>query len=110
MVILLRSNNPSGKRFAVSHDGTPADAPLLHVDFTNNCSKLADHAAGQESDAFTESGGETDTELFGFKLDPDGSATQIVFSLSAISGLVDGDWAGIEIVVDASSGIRASVK
>ena len=74
---------------------------MLHVEF--DALLVADHSAGQEIDAFTESGGDTDAELLGFNLDPEqGSTTitQIVFSLSAISGLVDGDWAGIEIVVD----------
>ncbi|MCH7943901.1 MAG: hypothetical protein IIB67_11825, partial [Proteobacteria bacterium] len=42
-------------------------------------------------------------ELFAFELDPNGSTitvTELVFSISGISGLVDGDWAGVEIVVD----------
>jgi len=64
---------------------------------------LSDHTAGQESDAFTQSGSETNAELFAFELDSAGdtiTVTQLVFSLSAISGLGDGDWAGVEIIVD----------
>ncbi len=66
---------------------------------------LLDHAAGQESDAFTESGGETDAELFGFKLDPGTdtfSVTQLVLRITAFAGLPDSDWAGVEIVVDSN--------
>ena len=64
---------------------------------------LADHDAGQESDAFTQSGSETDAELFGFNLDADGdiiAVTQLVFRLTNISGLTDPDWTFGEIVVD----------
>ena len=64
---------------------------------------LTNHDAGQESDAFTQSGGETDAELFGFKLDAGGdiiAVTQLVFQLSNISGLTDPDWTFGEIVVD----------
>jgi len=64
---------------------------------------LADHDAGQESDAFTQSGSETDAELFGFNLDADGdiiAVTQLVFRLTNISGLTDADWTFGEIVVD----------
>jgi hypothetical protein len=66
---------------------------------------LADHANGQEPDAFTLSGSETNAELFGFELTPyggTGTVTQLVLRLSASSGLVNGDWAGIELLVDAN--------
>lgn len=64
---------------------------------------LSDHDAGQEPDAFTESGGETNAELFAFKLAPCAGSltvTEVVFTLSNIIGLTDGDWAGVELVVD----------
>ena len=64
---------------------------------------LTNHDAGQESDAFTQSGGETDAELFGFNLDAGGdtiAVTELVFQLSNISGLTDPDWTFGEIVVD----------
>ncbi|MCH7701289.1 MAG: hypothetical protein IID37_06345 [Planctomycetes bacterium] len=68
--------------------------------------RLSDHAAGQETDAFTETGSETDAELFGFRiqnLDGDTSSiTQLVFRISNITGLVDGDWAGVELVEDTN--------
>jgi hypothetical protein len=66
---------------------------------------LADHTAGQESDAFRNFGTETDAELFAFQFDPCLSAfnvTEVVFSLSSIVGLDDADWADIEIVEDTN--------
>jgi hypothetical protein len=66
---------------------------------------LADHDAGQEADAFTESGVQIAAELFGFKLEPCGgttTVTEVVFSLSSISGLTDLDWANVEVVVDGN--------
>ncbi|MGB0716796.1 MAG: hypothetical protein ACPGXK_13015, partial [Phycisphaerae bacterium] len=65
---------------------------------------LEDHITGQETDAFTQSGSETDAELFAFELNPlcdTTTITQIVFRLTSISGLTDGDWGGIELLVDA---------
>ncbi|GAG06327.1 unnamed protein product, partial [marine sediment metagenome] len=64
---------------------------------------LSDHDAGQESNAFSGSGGETNAELFAFELDPGCftiSVTQLVFTLSEIAAMSDGDWGGIEIIVD----------
>lgn len=65
---------------------------------------LSDHDTDQESNGFSGSGGETDTELFAFELDPGSytfSVTQLVFTLSDIAALEDGDWGGIEIIVDS---------
>ncbi len=68
---------------------------------------LSDHTVGQESDAFTDKGGETDAELFAFKLDPNSGSsitvTQIVFRLTEIIGLGDGDWGDVEIIEDTNS-------
>jgi probable HAF family extracellular repeat protein len=67
---------------------------------------LSNHTAGQESDDFHELGAETNAELFAFRLAPcSGSltVTQIIFRLTSIVGLVNGDWAGIELVVDSNS-------
>jgi len=64
---------------------------------------LANHDAGQESDAFTQSGSETDAEIFAFKLDTGSdtiAVTELVFRLTNISGLTDFDWTSGEIVVD----------
>ncbi|MGD2111250.1 MAG: hypothetical protein PVI86_17875, partial [Phycisphaerae bacterium] len=65
---------------------------------------LADHSAGQETDAFSTDGSETDAELFGFDMEPCGpgtmTITELVFSLSSIAGLTNSDWADIELVVD----------
>ncbi|MBI3833279.1 MAG: hypothetical protein HY287_03000 [Planctomycetes bacterium] len=67
---------------------------------------MSDATTGQVADAFHEQGGETNAELYAFKLSPcAGSLTvsQLVFRLTSISGLVNGDWAGIEILIDANS-------
>ncbi len=66
---------------------------------------LANHDAGQEPDAFTESGAESQAELFAFNLDPGGGTvtiTELVFSLSNIVGLTGTDWSFVEIYVDAN--------
>jgi hypothetical protein len=57
---------------------------------------LADHAAGQQGNAFV--GGDTVTgaQLFGFKLTNNETGTvtvdQVVFQLSAVTGIVEGDF------------------
>ncbi len=65
---------------------------------------LSDHdPPGQETDAFSDSGNETDAELFAFKLDPGPdtiSVTELVFSLSNIANLADLDWVLVEVAVD----------
>jgi len=66
---------------------------------------LFEHDAGQQPDAFTNQNGETDAELFCFQLDrAEGTETitQLVFTLTNIDGLTNGDWAGVEIVVDTN--------
>ncbi|OGJ92268.1 MAG: hypothetical protein A2487_13900 [Candidatus Raymondbacteria bacterium RifOxyC12_full_50_8] len=66
---------------------------------------LSDHPAGQEPNAFTGKGSETNAELFAFKLySVDNPAiTRLVFDISNINGLTNADWAGVELVVDADS-------
>ncbi len=68
---------------------------------------LADHAAGQETNAFGSCPGTaTDAELFAFNLDTCGasiSVTQLVFRLTSITGIVDGDWDEIEIIEDTNN-------
>lgn len=64
---------------------------------------LSDHDAGQETDAFKERGAETNAELFAFELTPCAgtvTVTEVVFRLTDIVGLTNGDWAGIELLVD----------
>jgi len=82
------------------HDSVASDHQFLLTGYWKPT--LSDHGAGQERDAFTESGGETDAELFGFSLTPVApfTVTQLVFRLTNLNGLTDGDWAGVEIVVD----------
>ena len=66
---------------------------------------LSDHGFGQESNAFGGSGAETNAELFAFEMDPGAdtiAVTQLVFTLSGIAALTDGDWGGIELVVDGN--------
>ena len=75
----------------------------VRVSYNEVAYVLSDHGGGQESDAFTESGGEDDAELFAFKLDPGNgtvSVTQLVFKITDIVGLTDSDWSNVEIVVD----------
>ncbi len=67
--------------------------------------QLEDHAAGQVSDAFHEHGTETNAELFAFNFIPCAggmTVTQLVFRISSISGLVNGDWSGLELVKDTN--------
>ncbi|MCG8404495.1 MAG: hypothetical protein MI923_04770 [Phycisphaerales bacterium] len=117
MVIMLRSDDLNGKRMVVSYDsgsgddddggGGSATAPLLHIEYTPGPAlMLSDHDAGQEPDAFTESGGETDAELYAFKLDPFSdtvTVTQLVFDLSNHAGLTDSDWNNVELVIDSNA-------
>ncbi len=66
---------------------------------------LSAHPEGQEANAFTGKGSETNAELFAFKLysvdNP--SITRLVFDLSGVQGLTASDWAGVELAVDADS-------
>ncbi|MCH7701288.1 MAG: DUF3466 family protein [Planctomycetes bacterium] len=73
---------------------------------------LSDHQAGQESDAFTKSGGETNAELLAFKLDPVSgtiTVTNLVFTITGLKCITDGDWAGLEIVEDTNGDGTISV-
>ncbi|MGA1794649.1 MAG: DUF2341 domain-containing protein [bacterium] len=69
--------------------------------------ELGDHAAGQEPDAFTDAASVTDAELFAFHLINRRGVTvavnEIVFPLSAVSGIVQGDFANLEIYVDTDN-------
>lgn len=117
MVIMLRSDDSNGKRMVVAHDygsggdddggGGSTNAPLLHIEYASGpVLTLSDHDIGQEPDAFNDAGGESNAELFAFKLDPGGdniSITQLVFNLSSLGGLADGDWGGVELVVDSNN-------
>jgi len=68
---------------------------------------LADHAAGQEPDRLGSITSQTDVELFAFKLANTTAGTvtvdQVQFQLSSVSGIVQGDFANLEIVVDADN-------
>jgi probable HAF family extracellular repeat protein len=105
MVILFRSDDLNGKRIADSYDFDPNDAPKLHVEYSGIT--LSDHPEEPEPDAFLENGGETNAELFSFRLVPTCGGTEtvseVVFRLTNIVGLVNGDWAGVEMVIDANS-------
>ncbi len=66
---------------------------------------LAEHDAGQQPDAFFQLGGETDAELFGYKLDPGANTinvTEIIFRLSSIVGLTNADFQSLELVEDST--------
>ena len=89
----------------VTDDGSYYDLYVGNLTVGSPVLTLSDHDAGQETNAFGGSGGETNAELFAFKLDPGGdtiSVTQLVFALSDIAALSDGDWDGIEIIVDTN--------
>ncbi|MCP3905744.1 MAG: VCBS repeat-containing protein [Planctomycetes bacterium] len=105
-MVFLFSDMASDKRIARAYEAAAADAAKLHIEYSvGNVLWLADHTAGQETDAFSQSGGETDAELFGFKLDLGGATitvTELALSLSSITGLQDGDWAGLELVIDTN--------
>ena len=95
-------------------DGTGGVDDLVTTGLTNPCGialdlgtlVLSDHAAGQETDAFTGSGSNEPAELFAFKLDPGYipiSVTPVVFRLTSIVGLTDGDWTNVDLVVDGNN-------
>ena len=74
--------------------------------------QLDDHTSGQEEDAFHELGAETNAELFAFDFIPCAggmTVTQLVFRISGVVGLVNGDWAGIELVTDTNADGRIGV-
>ncbi|OGP42106.1 MAG: hypothetical protein A2324_14845 [Candidatus Raymondbacteria bacterium RIFOXYB2_FULL_49_35] len=87
-----------------SRSGTTTD---IGADKTYGTLTLSNHAAGHEINAFTYKGNETDAELFGFRLTPGVSSynfvSQLVFSLTNIVGLADGDWGSVEICIDANN-------
>src|SRR3989339_110258 len=67
---------------------------------------LADHDAGQVSDAFGQNGAEADVRILRFRLTPSGgtpSIASIAFALSGINGLVSSDVQGCSLYVDANN-------
>jgi|GEM_PF-1368429 len=81
-----------------------SDAHSFHmIGYWRTGAILKDHDAGQVPDAFTAKGGETNAEMYAFKLTPCSgtlTVTEMVFRLTDIVGLTDGDWAGIELLID----------
>jgi hypothetical protein len=65
---------------------------------------LADHAAGQEADKFGTGSSVTGAELFAFQLTNNTAGTltvnQVQFQLSSVTGILDTDFANLEIQVD----------
>ena len=115
----LRQNTDGGGDFGRMHVQTDSSAVIdfRHEDVSDTHSfyllgywdvgvLLSNHDSGQETDAFKERGAETNAELFSFKLTPCAggmTVTQVVFRLTSIVGLVNGDWVGVEIVTDSNS-------
>ncbi len=94
----------SGTNYFIVVDGWSTSEGSFTIDVTLDF--LSDHPIGQESNAFITTTSTTDDELFAFALDPGGASqtvTQVVFSLSEIVGLTNGDWSGIEIVEDTNN-------
>jgi hypothetical protein len=74
---------------------------------TNTDVDLADHAAGQEADKFTSASSVTGAELFAFKLTNNTASSktvdQIVFPLTSVTNISQGDFANLAIYVDANN-------
>ena len=68
---------------------------------------ISEHDAGQEADAFTETGEVSNVELYAFKLEvpdtEDAEIHEIVFDITSINGLPDGQWSGVELIVDENA-------
>jgi hypothetical protein len=68
---------------------------------------LGNHAAGQEADKFTTESSVTGEELFAFKLtnttDSDVTVKKVLFPLSSVTGISQGDFANLELYVDANN-------
>ena len=102
------STDPGNKTYEFRVQWGTKDCNIVNLTYpaqitTATALILADHTAGQQPDAFTQSGGETEAELFGYELDPGGntiSVTSVVFRLTDIIGLTNGDWTNIDIVED----------
>jgi hypothetical protein len=69
---------------------------------------LAEHAAGQETDSFGGQSSATGAELFAFKLTNETGSqvtvSEVQFQLSSVTGIVQGDFANLEIYVDTDNG------
>jgi len=89
------SLTPSGTTFgfAATSATHTADDPLT----------FADHAAGQQTNAFFGLSPVTGTQLFGFQLTNNATASltvdQVVFQLSAVSGVVEADFTESELKI-----------
>jgi hypothetical protein len=68
---------------------------------------LGNHVAGQETDKFTTGSSVTGAELFAFKLtnttDSTVTVKKVLFPLSAVIGISQGDFANLELYVDANN-------
>ncbi|MHC4544674.1 MAG: DUF2341 domain-containing protein, partial [Planctomycetota bacterium] len=68
---------------------------------------LGNHAAGQEADKFTTESSVTGAELFAFKLtnttDSTVTVKKVLFPLSSVTGISQGDFANLELYVDANN-------
>ncbi len=84
-----------------ARSGTTAD---IGADEFYSTLSLSNHPAGQVISAFTYQGAETNAGVFAFRLTPGGlissQISQMVFSLTNINNLTDGEWAGVELCVD----------
>ncbi|NIQ91673.1 MAG: DUF2341 domain-containing protein, partial [Deltaproteobacteria bacterium] len=85
--------------------GTVGGSAVSSVSHTSTDDvNLADHGAGQESDIFGAGSSVTGAELFAFQLSNTTGSTltvnQVQFQLSSVTGILDTDFANLEIQVD----------
>src|SRR3989339_899646 len=86
--------------------GTGPDAGAIESPYSNLVLTLANSSAGQETDAFHETGSAPNAELFSFRFTlNNGTATitQLVLSLSNVNGIASGDITADSIYIDANN-------
>src|SRR3989339_855191 len=97
---------------SLDFDGDSRSGSTADIGFDEQASSpptqltLADHDAGQVSDAFGQNGAEADVRILRFRLTPSGgtpSIASIAFALSGINGLVSSDVQGCSLYVDANN-------
>src|SRR3989339_78389 len=93
----LDGNTRSGATADIGADEQPLDPDAGIV--------LAEHAAGQVSDAFNQAGKQVDTVLFRFKITPTGSPTvdRIAFRLWNVFNLIPQDFSNVKIYQDTDN-------
>ncbi|MGA1844575.1 MAG: DUF2341 domain-containing protein [bacterium] len=97
----------------VDNDGAADDFDDKTITIADDSLTLADHAAGQQTNSLVGTSPFTGAQLFRFKLTNETAGVltvdQVVFQLSSVTGIVQGDFANLEIYVDSDNngGIEA---